>query len=124
MVYYIIITTQTRICVPDGVKTMRTAGYYFFYVIAVKYLNIGHGLHLEQKFVAGTLGRVAGAAFLGTQYSETDTYMMQYFTYITGYFLCPLVKTTCTANPEQYFRLNAVGGHLGHSGYFEVYHKS
>ena len=56
---------------------MGTGRYNLLDIIAIQYLNVRHGLHLEQKLIAGAPGRIASTAFFRTQYGELDANMVQ-----------------------------------------------
>jgi hypothetical protein len=102
MMDHVIITAKAGVFIFYGVKAMGTAGYDFFYFIAIQHLNIGHGLHLEKKLIACTFCGVAGTAFFGAKYCEIHTDMLQDLTDITGDLLCAFIKTTCTTNMGSY----------------------
>src|SRR4051794_26918565 len=103
MVYHFVISTQTGVFIFYGIKAMGATGNYLFYLGTIKYLNIHHSLHLEQKLITRTFGRIAGAAFFGTQNRKAYAYVLHYLADVAGFFLCTLIKTASTANPKQYF---------------------
>src|SRR5690606_40633693 len=81
---------------------------------------IGHGLHLEQKFIPRAFGRIPGTAFLGAQDREIDPRLVEQFYKGLGDFLGPIVKTSGTTDPKQDFRLFSLGKERGHGGYVDM----
>ena len=47
MMAHFISAAQTGVFVFNSVETMRATGHYFFNIVRVKHLYIGHGQHLE-----------------------------------------------------------------------------
>ena len=103
VVHYFVIPAQCRVFVFDSVETVRTGGYYFGYLIVVEYLDVHHCLHLEEKFIACTFGRVAGATLFGAEYSKAHTCFLQEVGKGSDDAFSSVVKTTSTAYPEEYF---------------------
>ena len=48
---HFIIASQFGVFIFQGIKTMRTGRYNFFYLIAIQHLDVAHGLHLKQKLI-------------------------------------------------------------------------
>ena len=56
-----ILATQFRIFIFEDIKTMGTSRYDFRHLVLIQCLDILVSHHLENKFIAGTPDRIAGA---------------------------------------------------------------
>ena len=88
---------------------MWTSGYYLSNMVAVQHFDIRHCLHLEEKFVTCTLGRVAGTTLFGAEYGKAHPCFLQEVSKGFDNALGAVVKTTSTAYPEEYFGGFATG---------------
>src|SRR5690606_1592975 len=93
-------------------------GNYRFYPVPVQYFYIGDGLHLEQKFVSGPFGGIAGTTFLRTQNGKGNSGLVQNFNKGLCNSFCPIVKTSHTAYPKEDFRLLSACKKFSHGRHF------
>ena len=63
MVDHVVVATQLWVLVGQCVEAVRTLGHDLLHAHAIEGLDILHGQHLENVFVAGATGRVTGAHF-------------------------------------------------------------
>ncbi len=104
VVDYFIIATQIRIFVLKDIKTVRTCGNYFFYIIPLKNLYDLQCLHLVQHLVACPAGRIACTGLFLSQNGITDIQPVQDRGKGLCNFFVPVVKCAGTSYPEQVLR--------------------
>src|SRR5690606_19271061 len=92
VVHYFIVTAQLGIVITEYIEAVGAGRYDLFYAIAIQQLYIILGHHLENKFIAGPAGGIAGAAFLLAQYGKADARLIQYGGKCFSDLLCALVK--------------------------------
>ena len=100
MMYHLVTPTKAGIFIFQGIKTMGAGRNHFFHLIGVQHLNIGHRLHLEQKFVTGPFCRISRTALFGSQHGKTYIGLVQNLDKGLRYFFCPIVKTSRAAHPK------------------------
>ena len=114
MVDDLVVSSEGRVFVFDGIEAVRAGSYYLFNFVAVHDLNVGDSLHLKKKFVASTSGGISCAALLRAKYGKGNAHFIQYFDKGLGNGLVSVIEGTGAAHPEKHFRCLGVGGHFGH----------
>src|SRR5690606_16123071 len=100
MVDDLIMTAYIGVFVFQGIEAMWTGRNDLPDLICVEYLDVCHGLHLEQEFITRSFGGITGTGLFGTQYGVFHSHMLQNPADVAGDALSPLVITARTADPE------------------------
>jgi hypothetical protein len=103
MVNYFIITAQVGIFIFQGIEAVGASGYDFLHPVHIERFYIADGLHLKQKFIASTTGRVAGAVLFCAQYGKLNAHLVQYLADGSSYFFVSFVERAGAAYPKNDF---------------------
>lgn len=117
----LVLATQLRIFVLQGIEAVRTCCYDLLDVVPIQQLNVLIRHHLEKELISGAANRVAGAHLFFTQNGKGNVEFLQDTCEGTGDALCPLIEAACTPHPEQDLRLFAFCCPVGHG--FERLHR-
>jgi len=110
---HFVLSAQFRVFVAEGVETMGTGRNNFFDSVGIQGADVLGGLHLKEKFIAGTTGWIAGAGFFGAQDRKRQTCMLEDLGDGEGDFFGPVVKAARTAHPKKVFSALTAGLELG-----------
>ena len=103
MVNHIVIPTQGRIFILDGVEAMGTRGDDLFDLVGIHHLDVLHGLHLKEEFVAGAFGGISSTTFFWPKHCIVNPDGFQDLNQRLDYSLIAVVIGASTANPKQVF---------------------
>jgi CRP/FNR family transcriptional regulator len=101
----------------QDIEAVGAGGDDLLHGVIVQHLDILVGRHLEEEFVAGSAGGVAGAEFFLSEDGVFDPNFIEDGSEGSGDLLGTLVEAACASNPEEDLGAFSFRCHFGHGGY-------
>src|SRR5512137_2610260 len=101
MVIDLIVSTEVRVILFQGIIPVGTRTDYLFHAIAVHDFNIGLHKGLGEIFVPAPHGRIAATSLFGTENAKADTGCLKYLRKRGGYLLSPVIKRSGASDVEE-----------------------